>query len=152
MKYCTHCGTQLMDEAIVCPNCGCIAVDAETDAKSAAAPGQPTPNPAYQAPNPAYTQSPNPAYQPNPAYTQAPNPAYAPAPARPESVLRIIAKILVLISCIFSAFFFLFPLCWTIPMTVHYWKHRDVGTGFKVCTLIFLNTVAGILMLCDNQN
>ena len=26
MKYCTHCGNQLLDEAIVCPKCGC-AVD-----------------------------------------------------------------------------------------------------------------------------
>ena len=23
MKYCTHCGNQLLDEAIVCPKCGC---------------------------------------------------------------------------------------------------------------------------------
>jgi TM2 domain-containing membrane protein YozV len=23
MKYCAHCGTQLMDEAIVCVKCGC---------------------------------------------------------------------------------------------------------------------------------
>lgn len=23
MKYCTHCGKQLLDEAVVCPGCGC---------------------------------------------------------------------------------------------------------------------------------
>lgn len=23
MKYCSHCGKQIMDEAVVCPNCGC---------------------------------------------------------------------------------------------------------------------------------
>ena len=23
MKFCTHCGKQLMDEAVVCPGCGC---------------------------------------------------------------------------------------------------------------------------------
>ena len=23
MKYCTHCGSELVDEAIVCPKCGC---------------------------------------------------------------------------------------------------------------------------------
>ena len=22
-KYCTHCGKQLLDEAILCPGCGC---------------------------------------------------------------------------------------------------------------------------------
>lgn len=23
MKYCRHCGKEVMDEAIICPNCGC---------------------------------------------------------------------------------------------------------------------------------
>ena len=23
MKYCTHCGKELVDEAVVCPGCGC---------------------------------------------------------------------------------------------------------------------------------
>lgn len=23
MKYCTKCGKELMDEAVICPNCGC---------------------------------------------------------------------------------------------------------------------------------
>ncbi len=48
---------------------------------------------------------------------------------------------------------YLIPLAWAIPMTVHYWKavknNRPVGTAFKVCTLLFINTVSGILMLCD---
>ena len=23
MKFCTHCGTEVLDEAVVCPKCGC---------------------------------------------------------------------------------------------------------------------------------
>ena len=23
MKYCTHCGKEIMDEAVICPGCGC---------------------------------------------------------------------------------------------------------------------------------
>ena len=23
MRYCSHCGTQLADEAVICPKCGC---------------------------------------------------------------------------------------------------------------------------------
>ncbi len=23
MKYCSHCGKELLDEAVICPNCGC---------------------------------------------------------------------------------------------------------------------------------
>lgn len=25
MKYCAHCGTELLDEAVICPACGCPA-------------------------------------------------------------------------------------------------------------------------------
>lgn len=36
MKYCTHCGKELLDEAVVCPGCGCatdsnISAENETD-------------------------------------------------------------------------------------------------------------------------
>lgn len=111
MKFCTHCGTQLFDEAIVCPNCGC-AVD----------------------PNFAQTAS---------AKTES-------------STLKTIAKIFMLLGCILSVFSFFIPLCWTIPMTVHYWKavenKQPVSTGFKVCSLLFVSLIAGVLMLCDNDN
>lgn len=70
--------------------------------------------------------------------------------------LRMIAKIFMVIGCVASAGFFLIPLCWTIPMTVKYWRacenNEPVSTGFKVCSLLFVNTIAGILMLCDSQN
>ena len=29
MKYCTHCGKQLLDEAVLCPGCGCSVVQNE---------------------------------------------------------------------------------------------------------------------------
>lgn len=29
MKYCTHCGKQLLDEAVLCPGCGCAANNIE---------------------------------------------------------------------------------------------------------------------------
>ncbi|MBQ7896946.1 MAG: zinc ribbon domain-containing protein [Clostridia bacterium] len=28
MKYCSKCGKEILDEAIVCPNCGCAVVNA----------------------------------------------------------------------------------------------------------------------------
>ena len=73
-----------------------------------------------------------------------------------SDTLKTVAKIFMLIGCITSAFYFLFPLCWTIPMTVHYWKSVDskqpVDTTFKVCSLIFVNLIAGIIMLCDKDD
>ena len=42
-------------------------------------------------------------------------------------------------------------LLWSIPMTVVYFKNDGwVGNGFKVCTLLFVSLVAGILMFCDD--
>lgn len=50
----------------------------------------------------------------------------------------------------------IFPLCWMIPMTVHYYRAcRDrlpIGIAFKVCSLLFVSLVAGILMLVDDDN
>ncbi len=70
-----------------------------------------------------------------------------------ESGIKTIAKVFMLISCIFTGIW-LIPLAWMVPMTVVYWNrvknHQPVGTGFKVCTLIFVNLIAGILMLCDD--
>lgn len=34
MKYCVHCGSELFDEAIVCPKCGCPATPLDTKAKT----------------------------------------------------------------------------------------------------------------------
>ena len=42
-------------------------------------------------------------------------------------------------------------LFWCVPMFVHYCKNSYfVGAGFKICTLLFVNTIAGILMFCDD--
>lgn len=41
-------------------------------------------------------------------------------------------------------------------MTLHYSKaikeNRPVGIGFKICAFLFVNMIAGILMLCDTKN
>lgn len=34
MKYCRFCGAQLMDEAVMCPNCGCAQGAIKTDSSS----------------------------------------------------------------------------------------------------------------------
>lgn len=52
--------------------------------------------------------------------------------------------------------FALIPMAWCIPMTV-YAKNRihnneHIGVGFKVCALLFVGLIGGILLLCDNEN
>lgn len=60
-------------------------------------------------------------------------------------------KVFLIIGCIAGGFM-LIPLAWCIPMTVSvfrtYNQGCDVSTGMKVCTLLFVNLVAGIIMLC----
>lgn len=108
MKYCSNCGEQLNDDAVICPRCGCATG---------------SPNPAYKTSN--------------------------------TSTLKTIALVFMILGCIAYAMFII-PLLWTVPMTIKYNRSIKEGTsvsiGFKVCTFLFVNLIAGILMLCDNEN
>lgn len=107
MKYCSKCGKEIMEEAVVCPGCGCLVENTQLKSTS-------------------------------------------------DSGLKIAAKIFMILGTIgLGISCFLIPLAWCIPMTVVYFsktkKGEPVGTGFKVCSLLFVNTIAGILMLCDKD-
>ncbi len=132
-KYCVHCGNQILSEAVMCPKCGSSAGKNKRNISN----------------------------------------------GDKSRVLKLAVKIFMLIavgSCIANGvgalltstwvvlgaghfvvshviFSSLIPLVWIIPMTIHYFKatknNQPVGTGFKVCTLIFVNFIAGILMFCD---
>ncbi len=62
---------------------------------------------------------------------------------------------MVKIVCAIMGFVYLIPLLWTIPMTISVFKKSKNGTkistGFKVCVLLFVNLIAGIILLCDND-
>lgn len=49
----------------------------------------------------------------------------------------------------------LIPLCWVIPMYKHFVKCRkeniQISIAFKICTLIFVNVIAGILILIREE-
>lgn len=107
--YCSKCGNEILDEAVVCPKCGCLV-----EGKKA----------------PALRNS-----------------------GEISSAKRV-AKIFMLIGCIATAFC-LIPLLWTVPMYNSYCRKIEtgekVGAGFKLCCLLFVNTIAGIAMLCDQD-
>jgi uncharacterized membrane protein YvbJ len=107
MKYCSKCGNQLFDEAVICPQCGCAT-----------------------------------GYQEHTIRKQT-------------STMQTVAKIFMIIGTVINGFAII-PLAWCVPMTLSYINKikngERVGTGFKVCTLLFVNTIAGILMLCDDDN
>ena len=102
MKYCTKCGAEIADEAVICPKCGCAVETKRTE----------------------------------------------------NSTLKTVIKVFMVLGTILMAFGII-PLIWAIPMTVHYFNcvrdGRPVGIGFKVCSLLFVSLIGGILMLIDND-
>ena len=72
------------------------------------------------------------------------------------SALTTAAKVFMIISTVYMAIFtFCIGLAWCLPMTISYSNKRKrgerVGTGFKICTLLFVSMIAGILMLCEEN-
>lgn len=88
------------------------------------------------------------------AYGAQSAPVVPGVPVKKASTTQTIAEVFMIIGCIASGAA-LIPLCWTIPMTVKYFNSvkegKDVSTGFKVCSLIFVNLIAGILMLVGDD-
>lgn len=107
MRYCTHCGAEINDDAVVCVNCGC-PTEKGTSKKSN------------------------------------------------NDTMKTLILVFLILGCIAGAGAFLIPLAWCIPITVAVKNRMDnnepVSTALKVCTLIFVNIVAGILLLCLNDD
>ena len=121
MKYCSKCGAELLDEAVICPSCGCSTEEKKPRNKK----------------------------------------------------LLVAALVFMIITCVAQVLnimmnygeeseIFLIALSTgivslliAIPMTIALGakikKEKPIGTGFKVCTLLFVNIIAGILLLCDKE-
>lgn len=106
MKYCSHCGAQIMDDAVVCIHCGCATASNTTAPKK-------------------------------------------------DDTLETIVKVMLILGCIAEGWLII-PLAWCIPITVTIFKRfktgEPIGTGLKICSLLFVNLIAGICLLCmDDQ-
>ena len=80
-----------------------------------------------------------------------------PVTAGNPSGLKTVANVFMIIGCVVGAMMaFLIPLAWCLPMTISYNRKikqgEPVSVGFKVCCLLFVKVIAGIVMLCDNEN
>ena len=106
MKFCQTCGSEIHDEAVICPNCGCAVASnkATNDMKDG---------------------------------------------------LATATKIFLILGCIAQGWLLL-PLAWCLPITISICKRmkngEPVGTGLKICALLFVNTIAGILALCRSDD
>ncbi|WP_051538290.1 zinc ribbon domain-containing protein [Butyrivibrio proteoclasticus] len=159
MANCPNCGFEVVDGATFCPNCGTALASQNTQQAAPVYSGDVVNNGAYAA-QPAPVPAPAPAYQPVQPTVQY-QPAYQPqynayAPARQDDGMTTAIKILMIVGCVFGGFCYLIPLAWKIPMTVVYFnkvkRGEPISTAFKVCTLLFVSLIAGILMLCQGES
>ena len=159
MKFCTNCAAQIADDAAVCPNCGAAQAAPQQNYATEqpyAAPQQPyaAPQQPYVDPQQAYANQQTYVNQQPYGVPQQPYGDPYAAPAK-SSGLSTAAKIFMIIATVVQGIYIL-PLAWCLPMTLSYCKkvknNQPIGIGFKICSLLFVNTIAGILMLCDKDH
>jgi hypothetical protein len=152
--FCPNCGADNADNNMFCGNCG--AALNKNNAGQQEVKGF-DPNAAVEQPYmqnaQAYAQ---PAEQPYAQPVQYNQYGQYNAYAKPQdNTINTVIKVFMIISCVFGACFYLLPLAWRVPMTVHAFKKLDAGepisTGFKVCTLLFVGLIPGILLLVRND-
>ena len=106
MKFCQKCGKEIIDEAVICPGCGCAVSDAKKENGG-------------------------------------------------NDGLAVASKIFLIIGCIAQGWLLL-PLAWCLPNTISVCKrmknNEPVGTGLKVCSLLFVSMIGGILLLCRSDD
>lgn len=72
-----------------------------------------------------------------------------------NDTLITVAKVFLIIGCVMWGVLML-PLAWCIPLTLsvfHNFNDRTpIGTGMKICILLFVSVVAGICLLCLDES
>ena len=111
MKFCSKCGAEMFDDAVICVKCGCPV-------ESVAAPA---------------------------------------GAVSSGTGVSTAAKVFMIIGTVLMALYtFCIGLAWCLPLTISYCnklkRGERIGTGFKVCSLLFVSLIGGILMLCDKDH
>ncbi len=149
MKYCTHCGHEVNDEAEICVNCGC-RVKQKSNSNTGNTLG--TVAKVFMIITCAsYALV-------GLMFLIIGFPLMIGAISAPpvDSVGGVIFGVGFFVIFIY-AIIFLIPLAWCIPMTVSVCRKlkngEPISTALKVCTMLFVSLIAGIMLLCmgDNQ-
>ena len=139
-KCCTKCGSEMPGNFAVCTNCGnhfhqdkktCPSCDAEMPSKFPICT------------NCGYS------FKSEKQLFVFNNSVTDPSP------LQIISlALMIIISLILAFCFFFIPLLWCLPMTIYYAnnirKQKSTHIAFKICTIIFVGIIPGIVMLFDD--
>ena len=72
-----------------------------------------------------------------------------------DDTMSTVVKVFLILGCIAQCWCII-PLAWCLPITISIFnsfkEKRPIGTGMKVCALLFVNLVAGICLLCMNDD
>ena len=119
MKFCSKCGKELHDDAVVCVGCGCPVSSGSQQ---------------------------NQQVQQYGSFGQKKEKEYG--------GLATAAKVFAILGCIGMGWM-LIPLAWCLPITISFCnkvkKGEEVGVGLKICMLLFVSFLGGILALCMGE-
>lgn len=120
--YCHHCGKEVENGNKFCPYCGALQDRYSDDYR-------------YEERKDEYEESKN---------------SSSKAASEAQTGLDLAVKIFMVLSTVAFGFAVI-PLIWMVPMTIHAFHKADnneeYGIGFSICSLIFVDVVAGILMI-----
>lgn len=72
-----------------------------------------------------------------------------------DDTMSVVVKVFLIIGCVARGWMLL-PLAWCLPITISIFNrmrdNQPISTGLKICTLLFVNLIAGICLLCMNDN
>ncbi|MCR5514149.1 MAG: zinc ribbon domain-containing protein [Bacilli bacterium] len=120
--YCHHCGKEVENGNKFCPYCGALQDRYSDDYR-------------YEERKDEYEES---------------KTSSSKVAREAQTGLDLAVKIFMVLSTVAFGFA-LIPLIWMVPMTIHAFHKADnneeYGIGFSICSLIFVDVVAGILMI-----
>ena len=143
---CSCCGNEIREDERYCNNCGQNNegyVERKPIEKVEIY---------HQPPNSSTYTQPQSTYQQTNIYQQN---TYQVVPQ--QSGVTTAAKVFMVLGTILMALTtYLIGLAWCLPMTICYFNKvkngQPIGTGFKICSLLFVSQIGGILMLCDKDH
>lgn len=107
MKYCTHCGAEVLDEAEICVKCGCRIESQKQNSNN-------------------------------------------------DTLGSLTKVFMIIFTVLIGLATFGIGLAWAIPMTISVCRKIDnnepISIAMKICTLLFVSIVPGILLLCMQDN
>lgn len=72
-----------------------------------------------------------------------------------SDIMKTLIKVFMIIGIVTNAWAVI-PLIWCIPMFLKVNKYlkgeETLSTGYKVCVLLFVNIIAGVLLLVDDKH